>query len=144
MKGYGVHLLFHVLALAVGAGMGVAGALWWLDHTNTALWLALAAVVGGVLLLTMQAFYIAASEPAPPPRPVAPRRRPAPTPPTPSSTRAPAAPTTAPRPRPVDTSNAHTAIQSEPIVKPDPEEEPNEEPRSPAMEALKEHQQQGG
>lgn len=138
MKGYGVHLLFHVLALAVGAGIGVAGALWWLSHNNAALWLGLAAVVGGVLLLTMQGFYIAASGPAPQPRPVMPR----PAQPRPPVERPAAEPSA--RSQPVDTSNAHTAIQSEPAAQPEVEEDANEEPRSPAMEALKEHQQQSG
>lgn len=117
MKSYGVHLLFHLLALAVGAGIGIAGAVWRLGHDNTALWLGLAAVVAGLLLLALQGFYIAGSGPAPQPRPI----------------RAGAA-----HSQRIGSRASTTAIQSHPRVVP---ADVDEETRSPAMEALKEHQQ---
>jgi hypothetical protein len=63
VKGYGVHLLFHLLALAVGAALGVAVAMWWLGHSSMALWLALASIAAAILVLALQAFYIAGSKP---------------------------------------------------------------------------------
>lgn len=117
MRGYGVHLLFHVLALAVGAGIGVAGAIWRQDHDNTALWLGLAAVVAALLLLTMQGFYIAGSGPAPPPRPVR---------------------GAAPRSQRIETRRGDTTVQPYPMAAP---ADLDQETRSPAMEALKQHQQ---
>lgn len=119
MRTYGVHLLFHILALAVGAGIGIAGGIWRQSHDNTALWLGLAAVVAGLLLLTMQGFYIAGSSPAPPPRPVL---------------------GAAPRSQRIPTRRGDTTVQPHPMA---PPAEVDEETRSPAMEALKQHQQQG-
>ncbi|MHA6805051.1 hypothetical protein [Salinifilum ghardaiensis] len=60
MQGYGVHLLFHVLAAACGAGCGVAAALWWHESLAFALVLAVAALVVGLLVLLAQGRYIAA------------------------------------------------------------------------------------
>jgi hypothetical protein len=117
MRGYGVHLLFHVLALAVGAGIGVAGAIWQVGHDNTALWLGLAAVVAALLLLVMQGFYIVGSDPAPKPRPV---------------------PRAAPRAQRIEPRARDTTVQP---ARKAPPVDIDEETRSPAMEALKEHQQ---
>lgn len=63
MQGYGVHLLFHVLAAACGAGCGVAAALWWHESLTFALVLAVAAFVVGLLILLAQSRYIAAQRP---------------------------------------------------------------------------------
>lgn len=117
MRGYGVHLLFHILALAVGAGIGVAATIWQRSADNTALWLGLAAVVAGLLLLIMQGFYIAGSDPAPQPRPIQPA---------------------APRSQRIETQPSRTTVHTYPQAA---SADVDEEPRSPAMEALKEHQQ---
>ncbi|WP_433869503.1 hypothetical protein [Saccharopolyspora sp. CA-218241] len=59
MKGYAVHLLFHLLAVVAGAGIGVGAALWWTGQQPFALWLAIAALVFGVLLLVLQGLFLA-------------------------------------------------------------------------------------
>lgn len=61
MKGYGVHLLFHLLALMVGAACGAIAGMWWFGHDEAVRWLALAALVAGILVLTLHGFYIAGS-----------------------------------------------------------------------------------
>ena len=47
MKGYAVHLLFHLLAIVCGAAVGIAGALWWFRGSAPALWAGVAALVLG-------------------------------------------------------------------------------------------------
>lgn len=58
MKGYAVHLFFHLLAIACGAGCGVAAALWWDNSLPLALWLAVAAFAAGIFVLIAQGIYI--------------------------------------------------------------------------------------
>ncbi|MER6988385.1 hypothetical protein ABT337_01055 [Saccharopolyspora hirsuta] len=69
MRGYAVHLLFHLLAIAAGAGCGAAGALWWFGGEPTGLWLAIGALMIGIIVLVLEGLYISASQPAPPPAP---------------------------------------------------------------------------
>jgi hypothetical protein len=82
VRGYAVHLLFHLLAIAAGAACGIAGGLWWFGGDPNALWLAIGALVVGVIVLILQSLYISADQP--PARPAAqPAARPTgpPTPP---------------------------------------------------------------
>lgn len=65
MKRYTVHLLFHLLALVVGFATGTTAGLWWFGNDMLAFWLAVGALAIGVLVLVLQAVYIAGS-PAPP------------------------------------------------------------------------------
>ncbi|RCW43940.1 hypothetical protein DFQ14_10585 [Halopolyspora algeriensis] len=58
MKGYSVHLLFHILATVVGVACGTAAALWLFDHMAVALWILLGALLLGILVLAAQALYI--------------------------------------------------------------------------------------
>lgn len=72
MKGYAVHLLFHLLAIVCGAAVGIAGALWWFRGSAPALWAGVAALVLGVVVLIVEWRAITAAaprEPAPAPRP---------------------------------------------------------------------------
>lgn len=65
MRGYTVHLLFHLLAAALGAASGVSAGLWWAGHNRIGLWLAVAALVLGGVILIVQGLYISGD---PPPR----------------------------------------------------------------------------
>ncbi|MGP4019869.1 hypothetical protein [Saccharopolyspora sp. 5N708] len=80
MRGYTVHLLFHLLAMAAGAACGVAGALWWFGGFPTGLWLAIGALMVGIIVLILEGLYITASQPLPypPPPPVSRPRIPTP------------------------------------------------------------------
>ncbi|GAA4857263.1 hypothetical protein [Saccharopolyspora rosea] len=69
MRGYTVHLLFHLLAMVAGAGCGVAAGLWWFDHVPWGVWAAAGALAIGIVVLVLQGLYISASQP-PPRRPV--------------------------------------------------------------------------
>ncbi|MCI2419966.1 hypothetical protein MOQ72_21190 [Saccharopolyspora sp. K220] len=71
MRGYTVHLLFHLLAMAAGAACGVAGGLWWFGGDPTGLWLAIGALVVGIIVLILENLYISASQPPPYPPPPA-------------------------------------------------------------------------
>ncbi|MGW3470470.1 hypothetical protein ACWDKQ_18875 [Saccharopolyspora sp. NPDC000995] len=68
MKGYAVHLLFHLLAIAAGGAGGVAGWLWWFGGDPSSLWLAIGALVVGIIVLVLEALYIRAEQPPAPPR----------------------------------------------------------------------------
>ncbi|QIZ33951.1 hypothetical protein [Saccharopolyspora sp. ASAGF58] len=68
MRGYAVHLLFHLLAIAAGAACGVAGWLWWFGGDPSSLWLAIGALVVGIIVLVLEALYIRAEQPPAPPR----------------------------------------------------------------------------
>lgn len=63
MRGYTVHLLFHLLAIVVGSACGVAAGLWWFGGNPAGLWLCLSALVVGVVVLVLQTLYIGVSEP---------------------------------------------------------------------------------
>lgn len=63
MKGYTVHLLFHLVAIVIGAAAGLAASLWWFGGEPTGLWLAIGALLIGVVLLALQLFYISRSQP---------------------------------------------------------------------------------
>lgn len=79
MRGYAVHLLFHLLAIAAGAACGVAGWLWWFGGDPSGLWLAIGALTVGIIVLVLEALYIRAEQPSAPPRsrprPQQPQRR---------------------------------------------------------------------
>ena len=64
MQGYGVHLLFHALAVLCGAALGIAGTVWWAGGNPPVLWAALAALLLGVVVLVVQGRQLAA-EPRP-------------------------------------------------------------------------------
>lgn len=63
VRGYAVHLLFHLLAAVVGGACGVAAGLWWYAGNPAGLWLFLSALVVGLVVLVLQALYIAVAEP---------------------------------------------------------------------------------
>lgn len=63
MRGYTVHLLFHLLAVVVGCACGVAAGLWWYAGSPAGLWLCLSALVVGAVVLVLQTLYIRVSEP---------------------------------------------------------------------------------
>jgi hypothetical protein len=63
VKGYTVHLLFHLLAMVVGGVLGAAAGLWWFAHNAMAMWAALGALVVGIMLLVLQGLYIAGAGP---------------------------------------------------------------------------------
>nr|WP_246330930.1 hypothetical protein [Saccharopolyspora hordei] len=67
--------MFHLLAIAAGAGCGAAGGLWWFGGEPTGLWLALGALMIGIIVLVLEGLYISASQPPPPPA-VPPQSRP--------------------------------------------------------------------
>lgn len=67
VHGYGVHLLFHVLAVLLGTAIGVAAAMWWTAPTVLGLVVTAAAIVLGVVLLLLQNSVLRA--PQLPPRP---------------------------------------------------------------------------
>lgn len=54
MKGYAVHLLFHLLAIVCGAAAGIAGAMWWFRGVEPALWAGVAALALGVVVLVVE------------------------------------------------------------------------------------------
>lgn len=66
MRNTTVHLLFFLVIVAVGFATGISGALWWADRDVRALWLSAGALVVGLIMLLLQAFYIKGSAP---PRP---------------------------------------------------------------------------
>ncbi|MBB5155871.1 hypothetical protein [Saccharopolyspora phatthalungensis] len=66
MRGYTVHLLFHLLAIAAGAACGIAGALWWRGDDPNGLWLAIGALVVGTIVLILEILYIHADQPPAP------------------------------------------------------------------------------
>ena len=126
MRSYAVHLLFHFLAAVCGAAFGVAGALWWFDRNDyNALYLAVGALVLGVLVLLIQALYIAAEQP---------RRAPNPPPAQPH-------PLSQPRMQPVEHRNP-TRPDLRPIT---PQADParaDQETKTSALDALEEHTRQ--
>jgi hypothetical protein len=63
VRGYGVHLLFHVLAALLGVGCGASAALWWFAGTPSAREMLVGAALLGVLLLVLQGVYIGISKP---------------------------------------------------------------------------------
>ncbi len=58
MKGYTVHLLFHLLALLTGGAGGVAAGFWLFAGDRSALWVLVAAVFAGIAVLGVQLFYL--------------------------------------------------------------------------------------
>ncbi|GAA2801408.1 hypothetical protein [Saccharopolyspora taberi] len=58
MRGYSVHLLFHLLAVVAGAAAGVAAGLWWFAGNPTAVWIAGAALTVGIIVLVLEGLYI--------------------------------------------------------------------------------------
>ena len=58
MKGYSVHLLFHLLAVVAGGAAGVAAGLWWFAGNQTALWIAGASLAVGIIVLVLEGLYI--------------------------------------------------------------------------------------
>ncbi len=63
MRGYTVHLIFHVLAAAIGAVCGLTAALWRFDTVPTAATMFFGALLLGAILLALQAFYIRVARP---------------------------------------------------------------------------------
>lgn len=63
MKGYTVHLLFHLVAIVIGAAAGLAASLWWFGGEPAGLWLAIGALLVGLVLLALQLAYISRSQP---------------------------------------------------------------------------------
>lgn len=63
MKGYTVHLLFHLVAIVIGGAAGLAASLWWFGGQPAGLWLAIGALLVGVVLLALQLLYISRSQP---------------------------------------------------------------------------------
>lgn len=61
MRGYGVHLLFHLLAAVIGVACGTAGVLWWFGGVPMARWMLSGTILLGVLLLVLQTLYIRTS-----------------------------------------------------------------------------------
>ncbi|MDR7303236.1 hypothetical protein [Haloactinomyces albus] len=58
MKGYTVHLLFHTVAVAIGAACGIAAGLWLFGSVATAVWVFFGTVLLGIALLVAQTFYL--------------------------------------------------------------------------------------
>lgn len=58
MKGYSVHLLFHVLAAVIGITCGATAVVWLLGGHSTAMWLFLGALLLAVAVLVAQFSYI--------------------------------------------------------------------------------------
>ena len=58
MRGYAVHLVFHLLAGLLGAIAGVAAGMWWTGRSPAALWLAIGALIIGFVVLLLQNLYI--------------------------------------------------------------------------------------
>ncbi|CAM01252.1 hypothetical protein A8924_2340 [Saccharopolyspora erythraea NRRL 2338] len=76
MKGYGVHLLFHLLAVVSGGAAGVAAGLWWFAANAVAMWIATAALVVGIIVLILEGLYISGVQnQGRPPRPARRPRR---------------------------------------------------------------------
>lgn len=67
MKGYTVHLLFHLVAIVIGGAAGLAASLWWFRGDPGGLWLAIGALLVGVVVLVLQLLYISRDEPPPVP-----------------------------------------------------------------------------
>lgn len=63
MRGYGMHLLFHLLAMLAGGVGGVALGMWWTETVPSAIWLAVAAFAAGVVVVALQALYVTAKTP---------------------------------------------------------------------------------
>lgn len=123
MRGYAVHLLFHLLAIAAGAGCGAAGALWWFGGEPTGLWLAVGALMIGIIVLVLEGLYISASQP---PR--------APAPPPESRPRIPVPQRPRERTRP---DLEPVAAPSETVLQPAPEGTPvDQETKTSALDAL--------
>ncbi|MER5394059.1 hypothetical protein [Saccharopolyspora sp. NPDC002686] len=131
MRGYAVHLLFHLLAMAAGAGCGAAVALWWYGGEPTGLWLALGALMIGIIVLVLEWLYISANQPEPPappqqtypPRTYPPQSRP--------RMQAPQRPRTRPDLEPV-------AAPSETLLQPAPESTSvDQETKTSATDALR-------
>lgn len=132
MRGYAVHLLFHVLAAVCGAASGVAAVLWWFDRDNyNALYLAVGALVMGVVVLLIQALYITAESPVRGPAPTRQVRQAGPH------------PLSQPGMPAVERRNP-TRPEMEPVSpQPDPEQF-DQETKTPALEALQEHSRKRG
>lgn len=127
MRGYPVHLLFHLLAIVAGIACGVAGALWWLGGDRNALYLAVTALAVGIVVLMLQGFYISASLPRPVPR------RPMPP-----------APPSHPRFQPVTERREPTRPDLEPVAAPEVNPDAvDQETKTSAIDALNEHTKQG-
>lgn len=58
MRGYSIHLFFHLLAALLGAAAGVAAGLWWIGAAPVGLWLAIGALLVGVLVLAVESLYL--------------------------------------------------------------------------------------
>ncbi len=63
MKGYTVHLLFHLVAIVIGGAAGLAASLWWFRGDPAGLWLSIGALLVGVVVLVLQLVYINRSQP---------------------------------------------------------------------------------
>lgn len=75
VRGYTVHLLFHLLAVIVGCACGLAAGLWWYGGNPAGLWLFLSALAVGAVVLVLQTLYITVSEPAPDAVPCVPQQQ---------------------------------------------------------------------
>ena len=126
VRSYAVHLLFHFLAAVCGTAFGVAGVRWWFERDDhNALNLTIGALAMGVIVLLIHALYIAAEPP---------RRRPAPP-------RGQPHPLSQPRLDPVERRNP-TRPDLEPIFPPPAPEQADQETKTSALDALREHTRQ--
>lgn len=66
VRGYAVHLLFHLLAAVAGCACGVAAGLWWFASNPAGLWLFLSALAVGGVVLVLQALCITVADPRDP------------------------------------------------------------------------------
>lgn len=124
MRGYPVHLLFHLLAVVAGIACGVGGGLWWFHDDRNALYLAVTALIVGIIVLLLQGLYISTSQP--------PRREPRrPMPPAPPSH---------PRFQPVAERREPTRPDLEPVAPPEAQADSvDQETKTSAIDALNEH-----
>ncbi|GAB3280365.1 hypothetical protein [Parasphingorhabdus pacifica] len=74
MRGYSIHLFFHLLAALLGGAAGVAAGLWWVGEAPAGLWLAIGALLVGLLVLVVESLYLP-TEPGSARRPPSSRRR---------------------------------------------------------------------
>ncbi|MBA8825755.1 hypothetical protein FHX42_003121 [Saccharopolyspora lacisalsi] len=63
MRGYTAHLIFHILAAAIGGACGLTAALWRFDTVPTAATMFFGALLLGAILLALQALYIRVARP---------------------------------------------------------------------------------
>lgn len=58
MRGYSIHLFFHLLAALLGGAAGVAAGLWWVGEAPLGRWLAIGALLVGILVIVVESLYL--------------------------------------------------------------------------------------